>query len=32
VAALIDESAGEISDEELNRIAGLIEKAKREGR
>jgi predicted transcriptional regulator len=32
VAALIDESAGRISDDELERIAGLIEKAKREGR
>jgi BlaI family penicillinase repressor len=32
VAALIDESAGGISREELDRIAGLIEKARREGR
>ena len=32
VAALIDESAGDMSKEELDRIAGLIEKARREGR
>jgi hypothetical protein len=32
VAALIDDSAGEISKEELDRIAAMIDKAKREGR
>jgi len=32
VAALLDVSAGRLSSEELDRMAGLIERAKREGK
>jgi BlaI family penicillinase repressor len=32
VAALLDVSASNLSDEELDRLAGLIEEAKKEGR
>ncbi len=32
VAALLDASAGDLSGEELERIAGLVEKARQEGR
>ncbi len=32
VAALLDDAAGRLSDEELDRVAGLIEKARKEGR
>ena len=31
-AALLDASAGEVTAEELDRIAGLVEKARKEGR
>jgi predicted transcriptional regulator len=31
VAALLDGSAGQLSEAELNRLSGLIEKAKKEG-
>ena len=31
-AALLDGSAGDLSEKELERIAGLVEKARREGR
>lgn len=32
VAALLDVSAGKVSDEEFDRLAGMIEKARKEGR